>query len=141
MVPVTPAVLNTLPPALTSPFTMVELVSVASPLVARSPFDPAVAGLYGPSRESQLSLPAPLLLNLMLDDPNTAHRNTPLAESTLWTGAGSARKGRCAPVPIHGSASARTLVIARPLIGSAPRTARYPRCSGRQSSTDSATAN
>src|SRR5881396_1225941 len=134
MVPVTPAVLNTLPPALTSPFTMVELVSVASPLVARSPFDPAVAGLYGPTRESQLSVPAPLLLNLMPDDPNTAHRNTPLAESRLWTGAGRAWEARCAPVPIHGSATVRMLVIATPLIGSAPRTGCCRCCSARRSS-------
>src|SRR5437867_10433619 len=107
-VPVTPAVLNALPPALRSPFTMVVLLSVASPLVVRSPFDPAVAGLYGPSRESQLSVPPPPML--MLDCANTAHGNRPLAQLKLWTGAGAGREARRAPVAIQGTATANALV-------------------------------
>src|SRR6266566_391683 len=118
-VPVTPAVLNALPPALRSPFTIVALLSVASPLVTRSPFDPAVAGLYGPSRESQLSVPPPPMLRL--DWANTAHGNRPSAQVKLWTGAGaceartdssSAREARCASLAIHGVATAKAPVSA-----------------------------
>ena len=50
--PCTPAVLYALPTALTSPLTMVASLKLMSMLLARSPFDPAVAGLYGATRES-----------------------------------------------------------------------------------------
>src|SRR5439155_4470433 len=126
---------------------MVLLFSVQSPLDTRSPFEPAVAGLYGPSRESQLSVPPPPML--LLCCPNTAQGNSPSAQLKLWTGAGAGREARCAPVAIQGAATAKALMIdsATPtagmttparlasfeiaLIESAPRTARCPRCSGR----------
>jgi len=50
--PCTPAVLYALPTAKTSPLTMVPSLNVMSMLLARSPFDPAVAAFYGATRES-----------------------------------------------------------------------------------------
>src|SRR5438094_266340 len=143
-VPATPAVLNALPPALKSPFTIVVLVRVQSPLDTISPSEPAVAGSYGPSRESQLSVPPPPML--LLACPNTAQGNSPSAQLKLWTGAGAGREAGCAPVAFHGTASAKALMSdsATPtagtttparlasceiaLIESAPRTTRV-RCS------------